>query len=58
MKALQGYKTYISAAFLMINGVLYGFGLYTIEVFLAVSAVLTGGSLAALRAGVKRDTDK
>lgn len=51
---LSGYKTYITAFLLMLNGVLYGFSLYNLEVFLAVGAILGAGGLAGLRAGVKK----
>lgn len=51
---INGNKTYISAVLLMVNGILYGFGFYNTEVFLAVMAVLGGAVSASLRHGVQK----
>lgn len=51
---INGYKTYILALLIMLNGILYGFSLYGMDVFLAVNGVLGGGAAATLRHGIKK----
>lgn len=51
---LNGYKTYIVAFLIMLNGVLFGFGLYSLEVFMAVMGILTGGGFAATKSAIKK----
>jgi len=52
---LDGYKTYIIAFLMMINGVLFGFGLYSLEVFSAVTTILVGGGFAATKSANQKD---
>ena len=51
---LDGYKTYIVAFLIAIAGFSMGRGWIDQSTFEAIVAILAGGGLAALRAGVKK----
>lgn len=51
---LSGWKTYIAAAGLVVAGGLYQQGYIGEDTFRVLEALLLGGGLAALRAGVKK----
>lgn len=53
MNALSGYRTYIIAALLGLLAAGHYLGYIDLETFQSLSVMLTGGGLAALRAGVK-----
>lgn len=50
---LKGRKTYICAVLMILVGGLYQQGFLSEELFKALEAIILGGGLAALRAGVK-----
>ncbi len=51
---MNGYKTYIFAALMVIVAGLHQQGYLTDSLFVTIMAVLNGGGLAALRAGVSK----
>lgn len=52
---LIGKRTYIAAAGLVVTGGLYQQGYITEETYRALEALMLGGGLAALRAGIARE---
>ena len=54
MRVLSGYKTYIAAVLMVIVGGLYQQGFIDDTTFKSLEAIILGGGLAALRAGVKK----
>ena len=56
IQALQGWKTYLFAAAMVIAAGLYSQGYISENAYKAISGLLMGGGLAALRAGVAKVT--
>ena len=54
MEYIDGLKTYIVAALMIIAGVLYATGLLTLEVLIAVMSVLNGAGFAAVKSAVNK----
>ena len=55
---LKGKRTYICAALMILIGGLYQQGFLSEELFKTLEAIVLGGGLAALRAGVKAANGK
>lgn len=53
-----GYNTYIVAALFGLTAFAHAMGWMTDDAFATINTLLTGGGLAFLRAGVKRETSK
>jgi len=51
---LSGYKTYLVAIAMVILAGLHSQGYITDSLFTTISAILAGGGLAALRAGINK----
>jgi len=58
MNFLEGYKTYILVALMIITSVLYTLKLIPTEQYIIIMGILGGGSLATLRHGIKKVNGK
>lgn len=54
---LDGYKSFITAGLMIVNGVLYGLTVYDSEVFWAVASILTGGAIYSIRDAIKKNNN-
>ena len=58
LEALQGWKSYITAALILASGIALKFHWIDGETFAMLLAALNGGAVAALRAGMSTETRK
>jgi hypothetical protein len=51
---INGYKTYIFSALLVVFSVLYAFGIITTETFLTLIGIFGGSAIASERHAIKK----